>query len=88
MDLNQQFQQAVEDSKELTDKPSNETLLQLYGLYKQATVGDINVEPPGNPFDFVTKAKYEAWQGLKGRTKEEAMREYVGLVDKLKAYTS
>ena len=84
MDLQQQFQKAAEDSKSLKEKPSNDTLLQLYSLYKQATDGDINADPPGNPFDFVAKAKYEAWSGLKGKTKESAMQEYVDLVSKLK----
>jgi diazepam-binding inhibitor (GABA receptor modulator, acyl-CoA-binding protein) len=88
MDLKQQFEQAVSDSKSLSERPSNDTLLQLYSYYKQATEGDVNVEPPANPFDFVNKAKYEAWVSLKGKTKEEAMQHYVGLVDKLKAYTN
>ena len=84
MDLTAQFEQAVADSKSLSDRPSNDTLLQLYSLYKQATEGDINIDPPANPFDFVSKAKYEAWAGLKGKTKESAMQEYVQLVSKLK----
>lgn len=84
MDLTAQFEQAVADSKTLSDRPSNDTLLQLYSLYKQATEGDINIDPPANPFDFVSKAKYEAWAGLKGKTKESAMQDYVQLVSKLK----
>lgn len=84
-DLQQQFEQAAGDSKTLTDRPSNDTLLQLYSLYKQATVGDVNEAPPANPFDFVAKAKYEAWAGLKGKTKEAAMHDYIRLVTKLKA---
>ena len=84
MDLTALFEQAVADSKSLSDRPSNDTLLQLYSLYKQATEGDINIDPPANPFDFVSKAKYEAWAGLKGKTKESAMQEYVQLVSKLK----
>lgn len=84
MDLTALFEQAVADSKTLSDRPSNDTLLQLYSLYKQATEGDINIDPPANPFDFVSKAKYEAWAGLKGKTKESAMQEYVQLVSKLK----
>ena len=87
MDLHKQFEQAVADSKSLPERPSNETLLQLYSFYKQATEGDVNVDPPSNPFDFVNKAKYDAWAALKGRSKEDAMHEYVGLVDKLKAYS-
>jgi diazepam-binding inhibitor (GABA receptor modulator, acyl-CoA-binding protein) len=84
MDLKQIFEQAAEDSKNLKERPSNDTLLQLYSLFKQATVGDVNVEPPANPFDFLAKAKYGAWKALKGKTPEEAMKEYVGLVSKLK----
>lgn len=84
MDLTALFEQAVADSKSLSDRPSNDTLLQLYSLYKQATEGDINIDPPANPFDFVSKAKYEAWAGLKGKAKESAMQDYVQLVSKLK----
>jgi diazepam-binding inhibitor (GABA receptor modulating acyl-CoA-binding protein) len=84
MDIKDLFEKAVADSKELSARPSNDTLLQLYSLYKQATEGDINVDPPSNPFDFVSKAKYEAWATLKGKTKEEAMKEYLNLVNKLK----
>ena len=64
MDLRLEFEQAVEDSKTLSEKPSNDTLLQLYSLYKQGTDGDVTIDPPANPFDFVAKAKYEAWQAL------------------------
>lgn len=56
----------------------------MYSLYKQATTGDVNSEPPSNPFDFVNKAKYDAWVSLKGKTKEAAMQEYVDLVNRLK----
>lgn len=85
MDLHQQFEQAVADSKELSEKPSNDTLLQLYSLYKQASEGDINIDAPSNPFDFIAKAKYEAWDALKGKSKEAAMQEYIELVSKLKS---
>lgn len=77
------FEKAVDDSKGLREKPSNETLLMLYSLYKQATEGDNTTDPPSNPFDFVSKAKYDAWAGVKGKTKEEAMKDYVDLVNKL-----
>lgn len=85
MDLTQQFEAAVANSKTLSQKPSNEILLQLYSLYKQATTGDVNTEPPSNPFDFVNKAKHDAWTSLKGKTKEIAMQEYIDLVNKLKS---
>ncbi|HLK31064.1 MAG TPA: acyl-CoA-binding protein [Puia sp.] len=83
--LAQEFEQAAEESKNLSSRPSNESLLQLYSLYKQATIGDVNTEPPSNPFDFVAKAKYDAWVSLKGKAKETVMREYINLVNKLKS---
>lgn len=83
MEMNTLFEQAVAESKSLQDRPSNETLLQLYSLYKQSTEGDANGEAP-NMFDFVARAKYEAWSALKGKPKETAMKEYIELVEKLK----
>ena len=85
MELQQLFQQAVADSKMLSEKPSNEVLLQLYSLYKQATEGDATDDKaPENAFDFVGKAKFNAWVGLKGKSKDDAMKSYVDLVEKLK----
>ncbi|HEY8399061.1 MAG TPA: acyl-CoA-binding protein [Flavihumibacter sp.] len=84
MELLKAFEQAVADSKNLNERPSNETLLQLYSLYKQATEGDVKGDAP-NMFDFVAKAKYEAWAALQGKTKEEAQQEYIALVQKLKS---
>ena len=84
MELKEQFEQAAAESKSLSEKPSNETLLQLYSLYKQGSIGDVNTEPPSNPFDFVVKAKYNAWAELKGKTTTDAMTEYVELISKLK----
>lgn len=78
------FEQAVALSKTLSEKPSNETLLQLYSLYKQATEGDAGADGPSNLFDFVGKAKYDAWTALKGTSKEAAMQQYIDLVNKLK----
>jgi acyl-CoA-binding protein len=78
------FEKAVEESKKLKEKPSNETLLQLYSLYKQATEGDVNIDSPSNPFDFVAKAKYEVWRNLKGKSQLEAQQEYINLINKLK----
>jgi len=83
--LAQEFEMAAEDSKNLGMRPSNESLLQLYSLYKQATIGDIDIDPPSNPFDFVAKAKYDAWASLKGKSKETMMQEYIKLVNKLKS---
>jgi acyl-CoA-binding protein len=82
-DLVKAFETAVAASKQLPSRPDNEALLRLYALYKQATGGDVAGDRPGG-FDFVGKAKYDAWAGLKGLSKDEAMRDYVGLVDELK----
>jgi diazepam-binding inhibitor (GABA receptor modulator, acyl-CoA-binding protein) len=82
MDLQQQFESAVTKSKELTRRPSNEELLTLYALYKQATEGDVTGERPGG-FDFKAIAKFDAWEALKGKSKEDAMKEYVSFVEGL-----
>lgn len=84
MDLKEQFEKAATDSKSLPHKPDNETLLKLYSLYKQGMEGDVNTDPPSNPFDFVNKAKYEAWTSIKGKAQEDAMKEYIELVESLK----
>lgn len=84
MTLIEQFEAAKVASKNLSEKPSNEVLLQLYSLYKQGTQGDADGNAPTNPFDFVAKAKYTAWEGQQGKTKEAAMQEYIALVEKLK----
>lgn len=84
MAITELFQEAVAQSKMLSEKPSNETLLQLYSLYKQATEGDTEGEGPSNPFDFVAKAKHNAWAELKGTSKDAAMQQYIDLVAKLK----
>lgn len=77
-----QFENAVARSKELTKRPSNEELLQLYALYKQATEGDVAGERPGG-FDFKAIAKYDAWEEIKGKSKDQAMQDYAALVEKL-----
>lgn len=80
--MKEQFDSAVTRSRELTTRPSNEDLLMLYALYKQATEGDVSGERPGG-FDFKAIAKYDAWAEVKGKSKEDAMKEYVSLVDRL-----
>lgn len=84
MELQQLFEEAATNSKILSEKPDNETLLNLYSLYKQSTEGDASETGPANAFDFVAKFKHEAWTKLKGVSKEEAMRQYIDLVTKLK----
>ena len=86
MSLNEEFQQKLDDAanqaKALPSKPSNEILLELYGLYKQATQGDVVGEAPGL-FDLVANAKHQAWSSRRGMTQEEAVEAYTELVDRL-----
>ncbi len=82
MATQEEFEKAVVRSKELTTRPSNEDLLKLYSLFKQATEGDVTGERPGG-FDFKGAAKYDAWQGMKGISTEEARIQYVALVEQL-----
>jgi diazepam-binding inhibitor (GABA receptor modulator, acyl-CoA-binding protein) len=81
--MEEQFKQAVLQSKDLTVRPSNEDLLRLYALFKQSTDGDISGERPGG-FDFKGAAKYDAWKSEAGNSKETSMKAYIDLVDALK----
>jgi acyl-CoA-binding protein len=76
------FSKAVNEANALKKRPDNKTLLKLYGLFKQATQGDCQEERPKG-FDFKAAAKWEAWKGLQGISREEAMKKYVGLVENL-----
>lgn len=87
-DLNNAFEEAVKQSKQLPSKPDNETLLRLYSLYKQAREGDINTENLPGMFDFVAKAKYDAWLKQKGTVANDAMQQYINLVAQLSNKTS
>ncbi|MFM9840046.1 MAG: acyl-CoA-binding protein [Cyclobacteriaceae bacterium] len=82
MPLLEDFSAAVAKSKDLTKRPSNEELLDAYALFKQATDGDVSGERPGG-FDFKAIAKFDAWSGKKGISKEQAMTDYVALMKKL-----
>jgi acyl-CoA-binding protein len=82
-DLASQFKTAVADSKKLPERPDNSTLLKLYALYKQATDGDVDGKRPGFT-DMVGRAKWDAWNEIKGKTKKDAMQQYVSLIDDLK----
>ena len=81
-DLNAAFEAAVAASKELTERPDNATLLKIYGLYKQATAGDNTEKKPGFG-DMVGRAKWDAWNGLKGTTSDAAKQQYIDLIDSL-----
>ena len=82
-DLKAKFDKAVADSKTLPEKPDNATLLQLYALYKQASSGDADGKRPGFT-DMVGRAKWDAWNAIKGKDSKTAMQEYVDLIESLK----
>ncbi|MDB5838891.1 MAG: acyl-CoA-binding protein [Herminiimonas sp.] len=84
MILQAQFDQALADSKNLPERPDNMTLLKIYALYKQATSGDASGDRPGFT-DMVGRAKWDAWDMQKGTSKEDAMQQYVDLIEELKA---
>ena len=81
-DLHTAFTDAVAASKELTQRPDNATLLKLYALYKQASVGDVEGARPGFS-DMVGRAKWDAWNEIKGLSADDAMQQYIDLVDSL-----
>jgi acyl-CoA-binding protein len=83
MAIKETFEQAVADSRLLNTRPDNDTLLKLYSLYKQATEGDAQ-EAPSNPFDFIARAKFNAWDALSGMSSDDAMKQYIDLVEQLK----
>ena len=77
------FDAAVAASKQLPEKPDNQTLLKIYSLYKQATEGDVEGKRPGFT-DLVGRAKYDAWAAVKGKSTDDAMQDYVDLIESLK----
>ena len=79
-----EFLKAADDVKQLTQRPTNEELLKLYGLYKQATVGDCNTDQPGM-FYMKDRAKWDQWNGRKGTTKDAAETMYVEVANALVA---
>jgi len=81
-DLRADFERARHATQELTERPDNATLLRLYALYKQGSLGDNDQTRPGFS-DPVARAKWEAWNGLKGLSAEQAMTQYIALVDSL-----
>ena len=82
-ELKKQFDDAAVASKSLKERPDNETMLKLYALFKQATAGDVEGKRPGFT-DMVGRAKFDAWAAAKGKSTDDAMREYSALVDSLK----
>jgi len=88
MSLEEQFSRAQERVNKLSRRPSDLRLLELYSLYKQATVGDATGKRPGGALDFKGRAKWDAWKQREGLPREEAMRQYVDLVEVLEGELS
>ncbi len=82
-DLNTRFEAAVASSTTLSEKPDNQTLLKIYSLYKQATAGDNTAPKPGFS-DIVARAKWDAWNALKGTGSDAARQQYIDLIDSLR----
>ena len=82
-DLKARFEKAVVDSKSLPEKPDTGTMLKMYALFKQASGGDVDGKRPGFS-DMVGRAKWDAWNELKGQTADEAKQAYIDLVEDLK----
>ena len=81
-ELKAAFNQAVVDAKALSERPDNATLLKLYALYKQASLGD-NGDPKPGFGDMVARAKWDAWTGIKGMPRDDAMQQYIDLIAEL-----
>jgi diazepam-binding inhibitor (GABA receptor modulator, acyl-CoA-binding protein) len=81
--LKANFEAAMADSKNLAERPDNATLLKIYSLYKQGSTGDNTEKKPGFS-DMVGRAKWDAWNGLKGTSTDDAMQQYVELIESLK----
>lgn len=79
---NSLFEAATVAAKSLPERPDNDTMLQLYALYKQGSSGDVSGDKPGF-FDFVATAKYEAWERFKGVSQDDAKKQYIALVKNL-----
>ncbi|XP_030012871.1 acyl-CoA-binding domain-containing protein 7 [Sphaeramia orbicularis] len=77
-----EFEKVAEDVKKVKTRPSDQELLDLYGLYKQAVVGDVNINRPGMA-DLKGKAKWDAWNSRKGMSKEDAMSAYITLAKEI-----
>ena len=82
MALQEDFDAAVANSKKLSERPDNQTLLKIYGLYKQATTGDNTEKKPGFG-DMVGRAKWDAWNAHKGTSQDDAKQQYVKLIQSL-----
>ena len=81
-ELKAAFDKAMADSKNLSERPDNATLLRIYALYKQGSTGDNTEKKPGFS-DMVARAKWDAWTKLKGTPTDDAMQQYIDLIAEL-----
>ena len=81
-DLKTTFAKAMADSKNLSERPDNATLLKIYALYKQGSTGNNTEKKPGFS-DMVARAKWDAWNNLKGTSTDDAMQQYIDLIANL-----
>ena len=81
-DLKAAFDKAMADSKNLSERPDNATLLKIYALYKQGSSGDNTEKKPGFS-EMVARAKWDAWNNLKGTSQDAAMQQYIDLIESL-----
>jgi diazepam-binding inhibitor (GABA receptor modulating acyl-CoA-binding protein) len=81
-DLKAKFEEATANSKNLSERPDNSTMLKIYALFKQSTVGDNTDKKPGFT-DMVGRAKWDAWNGFKGTSSNDAMQQYIDLIESL-----
>nr|GMD77944.1 acyl-CoA-binding protein [Ipomoea batatas] len=87
MGLKEEFEEYAEKAKQLPENTSNDDKLILYGLFKQATVGNVNTSRPGM-FNMRDRAKWDAWKAIDGKTQEEAMNDYITKVKQLQEAAS
>ncbi|XP_031097301.1 acyl-CoA-binding protein [Ipomoea triloba] len=87
MGLKEEFEEYAEKAKQLPENTSNDDKLILYGLFKQATVGNVNTSRPGM-FNMRDRAKWDAWKAIEGKTQEEAMNDYITKVKQLQEAAS
>ena len=87
MNLDDNFESAAERATQLPKRPTNDILLQLYAFYKQGNEGDVTGDRPGFA-DFEGRAKFDAWNKIKGKSNEEAKQEYISIVEKLEQEVS
>lgn len=83
--LQDQFITASANAKGLSSGLSNDQMLELYSLFKQASIGDCNTERPEGMFDIKGKAKWDKWNSLKGTSQEDAKKKYIELVKSLQS---